>query len=1075
MDTKTIHSDELCDSSSINGLVIDAPRKFGCSLQNIKNLEEDLIDTFNEFDSNEHVKLMCSGKNPSTESLYLEELLKALEKAGLKYEDYLKTMDDLKNDNEPGEDNQTDMELDEYILEATSNPSRKSCNKDILDVHQNTLPVQSSIVSGNGNTFIDNKSKIEIMHQRLSKEIMKYEKAKWENYIDTLENAKLWINKTNLPLNEICLSSKENDLSNQLNDDNQVDNSMSLDKFPDLESEEAYLNNRLKELENEMKSELEHLKQIQQIKSDSFTANSNYQLHCWRSLLNIERINLTARYFNDEYKVRPQSAVERRSNSGKHCDRAKLLERNLGYYFGLPDEARTSCWGDDSCLQKKTETVATNTENYSRCKVEEFGRLSVVEVSANAANFTVPTKPTEDDKVSRPGTSISLKLQLAYGVGETCHSPSLELSDLKQLGMKSVTNQCPAVAIGSSTFQNVCDEVDSRSVVEVSNITGNHYVKTEQTGEKAVCFLDPLAAAAIALSDDNDSTYEFTSMTSCAAQTLHENVKNDVISIPEISLSGSENCNSNFLRLNKSLQIEQSKESTQTTNLMEYIHKEIIHLTSRNTNLKTQPSIVTNELSCQAVCLNFFNVKFGITNFSSISTYFTFLKFLIINECDLKPNDLKGITQLNNLEFLDASRNHLNGMNLNEMNLSKLTILKLAHNKITKLSDIMGYFPNLLMLDISSNYITNLDIQNLVISFPKLYQLTATSNLITNIQIKPSNTKWTNENLNLLDLFDNELTVIDEDLTSMLNITRLQLSSNTLNKPFQTGFYGATLQELVLDHNNLTSINWLSESWLPNLIYLNVSNNRIIDVPMLPFPLLQKLIISHNLINEIESLFRGTKVLPRNCMLDIRCNPCTLRLNFMETIKEKFPNTISTSNQDSVLTRTIFQNHEFQATVSSESICQCSQCIRLRMSCEQYYKEYQKCANCLDLTFKRINDAIRNHELLCLDKPISNSHVLCHLNSNNDLHLKNQLVHFNNQNIILNIFSKENQCSLIYHYIDLIEEITILKRKQIDLLKLFCHEMNNTVSMNDTKNDFQYKFPIKEIIQHFVMCKSSSN
>lgn len=71
-------------------MVIDAPRKFGCSLQNIKNLEEDLIDTFNEFDSNEHVKLMCSEKNPSTESLYLEELLKALEKAGLKYEDYLK-------------------------------------------------------------------------------------------------------------------------------------------------------------------------------------------------------------------------------------------------------------------------------------------------------------------------------------------------------------------------------------------------------------------------------------------------------------------------------------------------------------------------------------------------------------------------------------------------------------------------------------------------------------------------------------------------------------------------------------------------------------------------------------------------------------------------------------------------------------------------------------------------------------------------------------------------------------------------------------------------------------------------
>lgn len=39
-----------------------------------------------------------------------------------------------------------------------------------------------SLHSGNGNTFIDNKSKIEIMHQRLSKEIMKYEKAVSSTY-----------------------------------------------------------------------------------------------------------------------------------------------------------------------------------------------------------------------------------------------------------------------------------------------------------------------------------------------------------------------------------------------------------------------------------------------------------------------------------------------------------------------------------------------------------------------------------------------------------------------------------------------------------------------------------------------------------------------------------------------------------------------------------------------------------------------------------------------------------------------------------------------------------------------------
>uniref|UniRef100_A0A913KNZ2 PH domain-containing protein n=2 Tax=Schistosoma mansoni TaxID=6183 RepID=A0A913KNZ2_SCHMA len=928
-----MYSDELCGSSSINRLEIDEPRKFGHFLQNIENQEKEMIASFNEFDSNEHAKFgnsMYSGKNPSTEFLYLGELLKALEKAGLKYEDYLNTMDDLKNNNEPEEDNQENMELDEYILEATSDPSNKSYNKDILGVHQNTFPVKPSIVSGNGNIVVDNQSKVEIVHQRLSKEIMKYEKAKRDSYIDTLENVKLWINKAHLPLNEICLSSKENDLNNQPNNKSQVNDSISPDMLPDFDSEEAYVNNRLKELENEMKSEREHLKRIQQIKNESFTVHSNYQLHRWRSLLNIEQINLTTRYFHDEYKIRPQSAVERHSNSGKLCDRTKLLERNLGYYFGLPDETGTSHWGDGcecgSCLQEKTETVVANTENYSRCKVEEVGKPSVVEVSVDAAKFTVPTKPTEDDKASRPGTSSSLTLQLAYGNDASCHSSSLALSDLKELGTQSMTSQCPVAAIGPSTFQNVCDEVD-RSVVEVSSVTGNHNVLTEQTGEKAVSSLDPLAATTTALFDVNDSTNELTSMTSCAARKSHENPDNDVSSIPEI-LSGSENCDSNFSRLNNSSQIKQSEKSTQTTNLIEYIHKQIINLNSHNTNVETEPSVFMRELSCQAVYLNCFNVKFGITNFSSISTYFTFLKFLTINECDLKSNDLKGITQLNNLEFLDASRNHLN-----------VNYIELAYNKMTKLSDIMGCFPNLLMLDISSNYITTLDIQKLVISFPKLYQLMASSNLITCIQIKSSTTKWTNENLNLLDLSDNEITVIDQDSIPLTNITRLQLSSNILNKPFQTGFYGVILQELILDHNNLTSINWLGDSWLPNLIYLNVSHNRITDLPILPFPLLQKLIISHNLINEIESLFKGTKFLPRNCMLDIRCNPCTLGLNFMETIKEEFPNTITTSNQDSESTMTIFQNHEFQTTVFSGSICQCSQCIRLRISCEQYHKE----------------------------------------------------------------------------------------------------------------------------------------
>ncbi|CAH8457737.1 unnamed protein product [Schistosoma turkestanicum] len=1012
MDTKTICFDESCDSSSNNKLMMGSPRKFESFLQNIKNLERELIDTFNEFDALTHVEVessIYSEKNPST------ELLKVLQKVGLNYEDYIKTMNDLENDKE-SEDDQINMELDKHILEETTDRSKKPYKKDVLEVTRNTLSVQPSIESDSASTVVNSRSSIEIVHQQIDKEI-KYKKA----------------------------------------NENQFDNSVSPDKSADFNSEEEYIKDRLQELENEMKSEQERLKRIQQIKNESFMLTSNDQFPRWRSLLNIEQTSLITRYLHDEYKRRPQSAIEQHSNFGKVCDRNKLLERNLVYYyFTLPDEERSCCFPFlDSHLQKKVETVSANLENNLVCKIEEIGKLPAVETPVNATKFVV-----EDDEASYLGTSSFLTL--ANEIGSVSHVSPSALSDLEELGVVSITNEySTAVATDSLIFQNVNDETDSRLAVEVPD---SHNVTTERADEREAP-LDPSTETTVELVGVNDLTYKLPSRTSCATKILQENSNDDSDLVSETVASGLENCNSNFLRLNNSPQIVQNGKLIQTTNLMQSISEQIHNLNSHNTNVATETSVVTNE----AICLNLFNVKFEGTNFSSISKYFKFLKFLIINECDLKSNDLKAIIQLDNLEFLDASRNHLNTVNLSEMNLSKLTILKLAHNKLTKLSDIMGLFPNLLILDISSNYITTLDIQKLIISFPKLYQLSASSNLITCVQLKSSETKRINENLNMLDLSDNEITAIDKDLISVTNVTHLKLSSNTLNKPFETGIFGVLLQELILDRNNLTSINWLSESWLPNLIFLNVSHNRISKLPILPFPLLQKLIISHNLIHETESVIKGTNFLPRNCVLDIQSNPCTLNLSFLETIRKEFPNTIITSHQDNESTISIMKNHELQTIIFNKSICQCSQCNSLRISCEQYYKEYKECANCLDKTFECINVEVKNQELMCLDNPITHSHISCHLNSNNSLHLENQLIQFNDQKILFNVFSKENQCSLMYQYVNLVGKISDLKRKQDTLLKLYFNEINNKVSIKDTKNDFQYKFLTKEFIHHFLM------
>ncbi len=182
------------------------------------------------------------------------------------------------------------------------------------------------------------------------------------------------------------------------------------------------------------------------------------------------------------------------------------------------------------------------------------------------------------------------------------------------------------------------------------------------------------------------------------------------------------------------------------------------------------------------------------------------------------------VFELEQLESLNLSGNHIATIPQDITKLSNLAGLSLSRNQLTTLPESITKISNLTWLDLSGNRLTNLPE-----SITKLSNLT-TLNLSYNklAPLPESITKLSN--LTHLNLSRNQLATLPESITKLSNLTQLNLSTNQL----------ATLPESITKLSNLTHLNLVhnqlatlpeSITKLSNLTHLNLSTNQLINLP----------------------------------------------------------------------------------------------------------------------------------------------------------------------------------------------------------------------------------------------------
>ncbi|CAH8830417.1 unnamed protein product [Trichobilharzia szidati] len=455
MDEKGLRSDKVVHRSS----------GFDSFLQNIRDLEQELNDTFNEFNLKsdlQHGFSSCLEKK-SVSFLYHTELLKALEKIGLNYDDYIQTMNELELDKECDQGEKSDIEVDDGTL---LNCTEKVPDNNTLEIRTNSRAERLSNILEDSKQLKNTDSESRLMHQKIEDEISRLEKAKWQYYASAVENAKACNEKTSLRWSEIHVPLENEEQPNPPTDGNILS---------EFQSDEEYMNLRIEELEAEKKCEQERLKRIQQIEEDSLIFNANNRLYSWRSLLDIMQTKFNPSYSPYSYGTRPHSAVQY-TNNRNHICKTNLIDRNFGLYFDLSDKNRTqdshnrSILGvSDNYYQNMGDIIDSQMPTKpNECKYRS-SRLSNIKLSVNATDPGVSTgQSVDEDKASRPGTSSAVTLELARGNDIACELLSPDSDGMGDLKAKSVIDDCPTLGISSPELERTNGGVGRSS--RLSNI-----------------------------------------------------------------------------------------------------------------------------------------------------------------------------------------------------------------------------------------------------------------------------------------------------------------------------------------------------------------------------------------------------------------------------------------------------------------------------------------------------------------------------------------------------------------------------------------------------------------------------
>jgi Leucine-rich repeat (LRR) protein len=163
---------------------------------------------------------------------------------------------------------------------------------------------------------------------------------------------------------------------------------------------------------------------------------------------------------------------------------------------------------------------------------------------------------------------------------------------------------------------------------------------------------------------------------------------------------------------------------------------------------------------------------------------------------DIKPSLLAGLTGLVELNLGNNLLEELEEQLL--ANLSSLSLLDLSRNRLLALPQTLRFLRNLKSIDLSGNYITNLESPP---ALPQLWRLNLSGNKITNVS--------------------------SASLAGMADLQILDLSNNLVTAIERAAFDANTqLRAVQLDQNQLTKMDSLFHQ-LPSLTWLNVSDNRI--------------------------------------------------------------------------------------------------------------------------------------------------------------------------------------------------------------------------------------------------------
>lgn len=258
------------------------------------------------------------------------------------------------------------------------------------------------------------------------------------------------------------------------------------------------------------------------------------------------------------------------------------------------------------------------------------------------------------------------------------------------------------------------------------------------------------------------------------------------------------------------------------------IFQKLINLKLKNTGIN---DIIYNNFFPNIEKLSIFRTPSKF-NFIGLSRNFKYLKELNLKDAKIFNQNvsclINELSELENLEILDLSFNHISVVELNPINkpFHKLNILSFKQNKLYKFHKLnMKVFPNLKLLDLSSNQFTSerdlISIQscpNLLLLANKIpYLLTKRSLNISYIEYLINsllNFEYTIKYLDLSFVFDiNHCHKIKDFLFSpsiKYSLKKLNLSYNVLNSKFLMEFFKLNVGFL-------------------NLKDLNISNNTIDD------------------------------------------------------------------------------------------------------------------------------------------------------------------------------------------------------------------------------------------------------